>query len=115
MSDLRITTYDLRGERHAAHKSYIVNRKWLRLLLSAALLALVLLASVHAFAEPRFPPPDFSETNHELPSTTTPPTRAEWLQYLDVGVLTAALGVAIWLIYRQRSRRGLFWLGIFSL
>ena len=73
-----------------------------------------LLAST-AFAEPRFPPPDFSETNHQIPITTTPPARAEWMQYLDVAVLAGCLGVALWFIYQKRSRRGLFWLSIFSL
>ena len=68
-----------------------------------------------SFAEQRFPPPDFTETGHQLPITTTPPVRAEWLQYLDVAMLLACLGVALWFIYRKRSRRGLFWLGIFSL
>jgi ferredoxin len=77
--------------------------------------SLLIILSVSVFAEPRFPPPDFSETNHQLPVTTTPAARAEWLQYLDVTVLAACLGVAVWLIYKQRSRRGVFWLSIFSL
>jgi ferredoxin len=68
-----------------------------------------------ALAEQRFPPPDFSETNHQLPITTTPATRAEWLQYLDVALLAVCLGVAVWLIYQPRSRRGLVWLSLFSL
>ena len=81
-----------------------------------ALAALFILLSVAtSFAEPRFPPPDFSETNHQIPVTTTPAARAEWLQYLDVAVLAGCLGVALWFIYKQRSRRGLFWLSIFSL
>lgn len=66
-------------------------------------------------AESRFPPPDFQETNHQIPSTSTPAARAEWFQYLDVAVLIATLGLAVWFIHKQRSRRGLFWLGIFSL
>lgn len=78
-------------------------------------LILLLFGLSAAFAEQRFPPPDFSETNHQLPITTTPPTRAEWLQYLDVAVLAAGLGLAVWLIYKRRSRRGIFWLSIFSL
>jgi NosR/NirI family nitrous oxide reductase transcriptional regulator len=77
---------------------------WVALALSAAV----------SFGEPRFPPPDFTETGHQLPQTTIPPARAEWLPYLDVGVLAACLGIAVWLIHRQRSRRGLAWLGIFS-
>jgi len=80
------------------------------------LVLIVLLLGLSAvLAEPRFPPPDFSETNHQLPITTTPPTRAEGLQYLDLTVLAACLGVAVWLIYKSRSRRGVFWLSLFSL
>lgn len=65
-------------------------------------------------AEQRFPPPDFTESGHQLPVTTTPPPRALWVHYLDVAVLVGALGLALWLIYRRRSRRGLFWLSVFS-
>ncbi|MEY4385969.1 MAG: hypothetical protein RLY20_1252 [Verrucomicrobiota bacterium] len=73
------------------------------------------LFAITAFAEPRFPPPDFSETQHQLPVATTPAARAVWLAYLDVAVLAASLGLATWFIYKQRSRRGLFWLGLFSI
>src|SRR5512138_766416 len=67
-----------------------------------------------AVAEQRFPPPDF-EGGHQLPVTTTPPARAWLLQYLDIAVLTACLGVATWMVYRQRSRKGLIGLSIFSI
>src|SRR5688572_11937642 len=53
------------------------------------LIAVMLVQVVPAFAESRFPPPDFTETNHLIPTTTTPAARAEWLQYLDVAVLLA--------------------------
>ena len=78
------------------------------------LLALWLLPATLALAEQRFPPPDF-EGGHQLPETTTPPARAWLLQYLDIAVLAASLGVATWLIYRQRSRKGLIALSLFSL
>jgi ferredoxin len=65
-------------------------------------------------AEQRFPPPDF-ESGYQLPSASTPAARQLWLQYADAGVLLAALAVAVWLIYKKRSRRGLFWLSLFSL
>ena len=78
-------------------------------------LAAMLLFSATAFCAPRFPPPEFSESNHQIPITTTPAARAGWLQYLDTAVLLACLAVALWLIYKKRSRRGLFWLSIFSL
>jgi NosR/NirI family transcriptional regulator, nitrous oxide reductase regulator len=65
-------------------------------------------------AEQRFPPPDF-ESGHQLPVTTTPAARALMLQYLDVAVLAASLGLASWLVYQRRSRKGLMALSIFSL
>jgi ferredoxin len=79
------------------------------------LLLLLTCAAASLLAEPRFPPPDFVETNHQLPATTTPDPRGVWLQYLDVVALVMALGVATWMVYRRRSRRGLFWLGLFSI
>jgi len=79
------------------------------------ILAAFALLAFTSLAEPRFPPPDFSETNHQLPVTTTPAARADWLQYVDVAVLAGCLGLAVWLIHKHRSRRGLFWLSIFSL
>lgn len=65
-------------------------------------------------AEQRFPPPDF-ENGYTIPTASIPAARHLWLQYLDAGVFLAALGVAVWLIYKKRSRRGLFWLSLFSL
>lgn len=81
-----------------------------------ALFGVVMLwSTMVAYAEPRFPPPDFTETNHLIPTTTTPATRELWLQYLDVAVLLGGLSLAVWFVHKKRSRRGLFWLGIFSL
>jgi len=74
-----------------------------------------LLAGRTALAEQRFPPPDFEETGHQLPPTTTPAARAVALEYLDVAVLAGCLGLATWFIYRKRSRRHLMWLSVFSL
>jgi len=84
----------------------------LRLCVSILLASLLLSAT--ALAESRFPPPDF-ESGYQLPSAATPPPRAALLQYLDVAVLIAALGVALWLVYRSRSRRGIAALSLFSL
>jgi NosR/NirI family nitrous oxide reductase transcriptional regulator len=91
-----------------ARKSSIVNRKWL------AWLGVLLLSAFCALAEQRFPPPDF-ESGHQLPTTTAPPARTLALEYLDVAVLAASLGLASWLIYKRRSRKGLLALSIFSL
>ncbi|MEI8233588.1 MAG: 4Fe-4S binding protein [Verrucomicrobiota bacterium] len=73
-----------------------------------------LLLTPTAWGEQRFPPPDF-EGGYQLPATSTPPARAEWFQYLDGAVLLGALGLALWLVYRRRSRRGVAALSLFSL
>jgi len=65
-------------------------------------------------ADPRFPPPEFTETGHRVPGFTIPFPRGPWLERLDVVVLVAALALAAWLVLRSRSRRGLVALGIFS-
>jgi ferredoxin len=67
-----------------------------------------------AVAEQRFPPPEF-EAGHQLPATTTPAARALWLEYLDMAVFAAALGIAAWLGLKKRSRKGVIALSIFSL
>ena len=48
-------------------------------------------------AAQRFPPPQFTETGHVLPGFTAPAARALLFEYLDVGVLVIALGLAAWL------------------
>lgn len=68
-----------------------------------------------AFAEQRFPPPEFVETGHKLPPTTTPEPRSLAWQYIDVALLALALGISTWMVHRTRQRRGLFWLGIGSI
>ncbi len=75
---------------------------------------LILCWTVSATAQLRFPPPEF-EGGYKMPATTTPPARGIGMQYLDVVLLAACLGVALWLIYKRRSRRGMFWLSLFSL
>jgi len=77
------------------------------------LLGFLLLGST-ALAEQRFPPPDF-ESGYKIPAPTTPFARAEFLQYLDMAALLAALGVSLWLVYRSRSRRGIAALSLCSL
>jgi len=84
-----------------------------RLKFLGALGAMLLLALVVS-AEQRFPPPDF-ESGYRIPAASTPAARQLWLQYADTGVFLAALAMAVWLIYKKRSRRGLFWLSLFSL
>src|SRR5579862_664329 len=77
--------------------------------------ALVLLGlSFRVWGEQRFPPPDF-ESGYKLPVTRTPLPRSLSLEYLDVVVLVIALGLASYLVLKQRSRKGVFALSLFSL
>ena len=99
--------------RRGSRSVQIPNRQSQMASLARALFLFLLLAGV-ALAEQRFPPPDF-ESGHKLPATTTPAARAVLLQYLDVAVLAASLGLASWLVYKQRSRKGLIALSISSL
>jgi len=62
----------------------------------------------------RFPKPEF-ETGYEQPDPETPEPRTLALTYMDVLVLLAVLSLATWFAIKRRSRRGLFWLSIFSL
>ena len=109
--NLRFATDDLCVRGGRACRMSVLHLKW-KVLLSTLLLAW-LIGGV-AFAEQRFPPPDF-ESGHQLPVTTQPPARALPLEYLDVAVLAGALGLASWLVYKRRSRRGLVGIGVFSL
>ncbi len=63
----------------------------------------------------RFPPPDFVETDHVIPSPTVPGPRQDIYEYIDAGVLLAALGLSSYLVLRKRSRRAIFVLMVFSL
>ena len=71
------------------------------------------LVTATALAEQRFPPPDF-EGGYKIPLTATPPARALLFQYADFALFLAAMGLALWLIHRRRSRRGVVALSIFS-
>ena len=62
----------------------------------------------------RFPRPDF-QTDYTLPDLLTPAPRATVLEYIDIGVLVVALALATYLAHKQRSRRNIFLLMVFSL
>jgi len=74
---------------------------------SAAAVIVSWSASAGAWAERRFPPPQF-DTPHAIPEPTTPPPDALWRDGLDVALLALALVVGAWLVLRRRSRRGVF-------
>ena len=65
-------------------------------------------------AQQRFPKPEFA-TGYTQPATTAPSPRALLLEYLDIFVLLVALSVITWLVLKKRSRKGVFWVSVFSL
>ena len=79
-------------------------------------ISIVLCSAV--FGIERFPPPDFEESGHELPSldyiTNVTPSHPVY-EYLDVAVLAAALSLSSYLALKRRSRHALFVLVISSL
>ncbi|UCE48663.1 MAG: 4Fe-4S binding protein [Phycisphaerales bacterium] len=78
-------------------------------------LALPLIFCAATFGLERFPPPDFVETDHVMPTPTTPHPRQDIYEYIDAAVLLAALGLASYLVLKKRSRRAVFVLMLFSL
>ncbi|MFA6562136.1 MAG: 4Fe-4S binding protein [Verrucomicrobiia bacterium] len=85
-----------------------------RLARSCLWLALLSLPLASAFGVERFPPPEF-DAGYKMPVTTVPAARAQWLSYLDVAVLVAALALTSHLVLRKRSRDGVLAVSVFSL
>jgi ferredoxin len=86
-------------------------------MLTPRILTIVILwfcLTLPAISIQRFPPPEF-ETDHTIPTATTPQARANWLSALDVAVLITALSLASWLVLKKRSRRWIVVLMLFSL
>jgi polyferredoxin len=85
-------------------------KKWIRI---SVFLGLALM-SAFVFAQQRFPKPEF-ESGYTLPSPTTPEPRSISLEYFDVFILIAVLVMASWFTLKARSRKGIFWLSVFSM
>ncbi len=58
-------------------------------------------------------PPDFGGT-HTFPTPSHPEPAADWMRLLDVGLLAVALGVAAWLVFKNRNRKGMVLLSLCS-
>lgn len=82
-----------------------------RVLLIAA--AVLLPAALCGAAEMRFPPPDF-QTGYALPDLKNPPSGTS-NGIPDAIILFLALSATTYMVFKARSRRGLFVLSIFSL
>jgi polyferredoxin len=58
-------------------------------------------------------PPDFGDT-YQFPTPIHPEPIANYLRNLDVGLLALALGIAGWLVYKSRNRKGMILLSLCS-
>ena len=61
----------------------------------------------------RFPRPEFETEFHQEANRPALP-RSDFLEYFDVLVLLAAMSLITWLVFKKRSRRGVFWVSVFS-
>ncbi|MBN1506131.1 MAG: 4Fe-4S binding protein [Sedimentisphaerales bacterium] len=85
--------------------------RWARII---TFVTVLLIPSLNALGEIRFPPPEF-ESGYQLPPTTSPPAQPVMREYLDAAVLLGALLLATYLILKKRSRRAVYVLMLFSL
>ncbi len=83
-------------------------RKTRSILLLSLLAALVMLP-MFSFSQvqERFPKPDF-QSDYIRPDLLTPAPRSQFLEYLDILVLLAALSLATYFAHKLRSRRKIF-------
>ena len=81
--------------------------------LSLFLLGLMSLLNFQSFAQ-RFPKPEFESGFLQEPNRMAWP-RSDFMEYFDVFVLFLALSLVTWLVLKKRSRRGVFWVSIFSI
>jgi polyferredoxin len=80
----------------------------------AAILFLILASPFSLLAQYQKSPPDFGGT-YSFPTPAHPEPTANWLRGADVVVLALALGLAAWLIFKQRSRKGITLLSLASI
>ncbi len=79
------------------------------------IIATVLVLTTGVFAEQRFAVPTEFDSGYTKPTTQHPDPRASMMQYVDLGVLIATLGLASFLTLKFRRRWAIFTLMIFCL
>lgn len=82
--------------------------------ITIAIMVLLGLCAVVSGLE-RFPPPEFEGGYLMPPGPATPHPRQDIYEYIDVGVLLAALLLASYLVLRMRRRRAIFVLMVLRL
>jgi polyferredoxin len=85
--------------------------RWIKYLAFTGLFFLSIYVSAQ---QQRFPKPEF-DSDYALPTPTTPEPRSISFEYFDIFILVAVLALATWFALKSRSRKGIFWLSVFSL
>ena len=85
-----------------------------RLTYTITTISILLILCGSSSALERFPPPEF-ESDYQQPRTTVPSPRQNIYEYTDVFLLLAALSLASYLVLKNRSRRAIFVLMLFSI
>lgn len=83
----------------------------LRILVLLSIVFSLQIADVQA---QRFPKPEFESGFVQQETQITTP-RSDFLEYFDVLVLILALSIVSWLVLKKRSRKGVFWVSVFSI
>lgn len=86
----------------------------MRRLAVMTLVVLLVAAASAAWAQQRFPPPDFS-VPYTPSGIQTPGARPAWAEWLDVALMTAAMGLAAWIGLRYRRRWAMLTVSVASL
>lgn len=78
------------------------------------LILVISLFAINSLAVQRFPKPDF-ESGYVIPGVQLPKIQPAVFEFLDLAVLIACMSVITWLVLKKRSRKGVFWMSVFSL
>lgn len=84
-----------------------------KLYLPAIILFFLSILSLDIFAQ-RFPKPEFESGFLQEPNRLAL-SRSNFWEYFDVLVLLVSMSLMTWLVLKKRSRRGVFWISIFSI
>lgn len=85
------------------------------LCLKLLILIMVFFLSIDLFSQDqRFPQPEF-HTDYQMPETEKPDSRSGTMEYLDLFVLIAVLGISLFAIFKKRSRKWIIWISFFTL
>ncbi len=83
-------------------------------ILKISMICSVLMTSMFAIGQQRFPRPEF-ENEHQAPSISTPEPDHGMLEYADVLLLLLVLSLTTYFVLKKRSRKSVLYISIFTL